>query len=351
MKILVISGFLGAGKTTFIRELVRRSHREIAVFENEYGSVGVDGDALKSSSETQKVNIWEMAEGCICCSMKGDFTASVLTIANTVDPEYLVIEPTGVGMLSNVMKSLKRITYERIQLLKPLTLVDGQSFEHYRSEYTELYLDQICGAAYLAITKMEQASAEEQTRLAETLMKLNPSAELCPGHYKTAPEEWWMRLLSEQENVSGMPGTGIPQRLDVADGWKPGRQVLPLQKENGNLPDTFSIEEAYIQAPELLLLFLEKLIRGNYGDIIRAKGLLPADNCVLRFDVADGRYSVQVERSEAEKAKNPGTAVFIGRSIERQAIRRVIHQKNVIQRGKIQFGPAGKTACMFPQMK
>ena len=116
MKILVISGFLGAGKTTFIRELVRRNAGEIAVFENEYGSVGVDGAVLKNSAETGQVNIWEMAEGCICCSMKGDFTASVLTIANTVDPDYLVIEPTGVGMLSNVTESLKRIAYERIQI-------------------------------------------------------------------------------------------------------------------------------------------------------------------------------------------------------------------------------------------
>ena len=65
MKILVISGFLGAGKTTFIRELVRRNVGEIAVFENEYGSVDVDGDVLKNSAETGQVNIWEMAEGCI----------------------------------------------------------------------------------------------------------------------------------------------------------------------------------------------------------------------------------------------------------------------------------------------
>lgn len=342
MKILVISGFLGAGKTTFIRELVRRSHREIAVFENEYGSVGVDGDVLKNSSETEKVNIWEMAEGCICCSMKGDFTASVLTIANTVDPEYLVIEPTGVGMLSNVMESLKRITYERIQLLKPLTLVDGQSFERYRSEYTELYLDQIRGAAHLAITKMEQAPVEEQTRLERELRKLNPSADLCPGHYKTAAEDWWDRLLSDSEEASGAPETASSRMTRISGGWKPGRQALSEKKGDENLPDTFSMEEAYVQSPESFFLFLEKLIRGCYGDIIRAKGLLVAGECRLRFDVADGRYSVRLEDPDPMEVENPGTAVFIGHAIARQAIRRVIRQKNVVQRGKIKIASTGK---------
>ena len=114
MKILVISGFLGAGKTTFIKALAKHTGREFAILENEYGSVGVDGDSLKDNIPPGKVNIWEMAEGCICCSMKGDFAASVLTIANTVDPEYLVIEPTGVGMLSSIIQSLKEIEYERM---------------------------------------------------------------------------------------------------------------------------------------------------------------------------------------------------------------------------------------------
>lgn len=344
MKILVISGFLGAGKTTFIRELVRRSHREIAVFENEYGSVGVDGDVLKSSAETEKVNIWEMAEGCICCSMKGDFTASVLTIANTVDPEYLVIEPTGVGMLSNVMESLKRITYERIQLLKPLTLVDGQSFERYRSEYTELYLDQIRGAAHLAITKLEQAPEEEQICLAEELKKLNPSADLCPGHYKAASDDWWERLLSDSEEGSGAAETVPSQITGIPNGWKSGRQALSAQPGDENLPDTFSMEEAYVETSESFLLFLENLIRGRYGDIIRAKGLMVAGECRLRFDVADGRYSVRLEDPYPypDEKENPGTAVFIGHAIARQAIRRVIRQKNVVQRGKIKIASAGK---------
>ena len=91
-------------------------------------------------------------------------------------------------MLSNVIESLNRITYECIQLLKPLTLVDGLSFEHCRVEYTELYLEQIRNASYLAITKMEQASAEEVRHLIDELRKINPSAEICSTHYKDADD-------------------------------------------------------------------------------------------------------------------------------------------------------------------
>ena len=108
MKILVVSGFLGAGKTTFIRTLAERTKKDFAVMENEYGAVNVDGDLLE---QTNDLNIWELTEGCICCSMQNDFATSILTIANTVDPEYLIVEPTGVGMLSKIIENIQKIEY------------------------------------------------------------------------------------------------------------------------------------------------------------------------------------------------------------------------------------------------
>ena len=137
-------------------------------------------------------------------------------------------------MLSNVIESLNRITYERIQILKPLTLVDGLSFQRYRAEYTELYLDQIRNASYLAITKMEQASAEEVRHLIGEVRKINPSAEICPTHYKDAEEAWWEKLLTGAADASepkSETGSSAPQT-------------------ETQLPDTFSMEKAYVDAPE-----------------------------------------------------------------------------------------------------
>ena len=120
MNILIVSGFLGAGKTTFIQKLAEKSDREFAVMENEYGERGIDGNLL----EQNRLKVWELTEGCICCSLKSDFAMSVLTIANSADPDYLIVEPTGVGLLSSVITNLLKIEYERIRLLKPVTVVD-----------------------------------------------------------------------------------------------------------------------------------------------------------------------------------------------------------------------------------
>ena len=106
MKILIISGFLGAGKTTFIKEMSRKIQRDFVVMENEYGETNMDSAFLKGQ---ENLNIWELTEGCICCSTKSDFASSILTIANTLDPEYLIVEPTGVGVLATSSVTSSRL--------------------------------------------------------------------------------------------------------------------------------------------------------------------------------------------------------------------------------------------------
>ena len=114
--------------------MAKHTKKYFAILENEYGAAGIDADRLRAEEGQSPVNIWEMTEGCICCSAKGDFSLSVLSIANTIDPEYLVIEPTGVGMLGNVMENLKQIEYEHISILAPVTIADI-----YRSKMPELF--------------------------------------------------------------------------------------------------------------------------------------------------------------------------------------------------------------------
>ncbi len=301
MKILVISGFLGAGKTTFIKALAKHTGKDFAILENEYGSVGVDGDTLKDSMDAGKVNIWEMAEGCICCSMKGDFTASVLTIANTVDSEYLVIEPTGVGMLSNIIQSLQEIEYERISLLAPVTIVDGHSYERYRREYPELYRDQIVSARTIVVSKMEQADAEEREALGKKLSEWNPDGLVVTEHYGFMDPDWWNGLLELSYDGQVLENTGA----DTED-----------------MPDTFSLNSVSLESPERLILLMEQIVYGQFGDIFRAKGHLRAGGRMFRFDVADGQYSVVDIDTDQE-----GKAVFIGNGISRQKLRRVFFRK------------------------
>lgn len=303
MKILIVSGFLGAGKTTFIKALAKHTKKDFAILENEYGAAGIDADRLRAEEGQSPVNIWEMTESCICCSAKGDFSLSVLSIANTIDPEYLVIEPTGVGMLGNVMENLKQIEYEHISILAPVTIADIYSYRRYLKEYPALYENQIKDAGTIFLSKSEQASAEEKEEARQVLAGINPTATIYTDHYSSLPEKDWLRLLE----------TGYD-----------GRLYQVKAEETENLPDTFSIENAYFSSPESLLIFLEDLIRGQYGNIFRAKGQIPAGSQWFQFDVADSRYGI----TGCEPQKT-GKAVFIGTEIHRQPIRRVVLSKMI----------------------
>lgn len=312
MKVLVISGFLGAGKTTFIKTMAKQTGREFAILENEYGSTGIDGDILRNETLPEKVNIWELAEGCICCSMKGDFASAVLTIANTVDPDYLVIEPTGVAMLGEVIRNLQQIEYERITLLAPVTIVDGRSYRRYSREYPEIYRNQISSAHTVFVSKMEEASAEEKNWLREELEKVNPDAGIISEHYSALDSKAWLSLLERRWN---------------------GERLEPASDDDRELPDTFSMRGAAMEYPERMFVFLELLIRGKFGNIFRAKGKIRAGKQSFRFDVADGKYSVTGQEQEGEEK-----VVFIGTEILRQEIRRWF----LTQHGRIQHPGAGR---------
>lgn len=299
MKILIISGFLGAGKTTFIKELAKHTKKEIAIFENEYGSSGVDGDILK---EATKVNIWELTEGCICCLVKGDFAASVLTIANTVNPEYLVIEPTGVAMLSNLITNLKQIEYEHIKLMAPISIVDALSLERYKNEFPEIYKDQIEFADTVIFSKSENLSESEKEKLKFEVKTINNFCNIASDHYSTLPDTWWDSLL-----------------LKYLD----GTVEIPIKDEASEMPDSFSLNNISIRSVEKFIIFLENLIRGQYGNVFRAKGSFNVRGLNLRFDVADNRYQVESDTDEISDK-----VVFIGNDIKKQKIREVFFESS-----------------------
>ena len=127
MKILIVSGFLGAGKTTFIKELIRRTGQDIVILENEYGDTNIDKGELSSSGD---ISVLELMEGCVCCTVREGFANSVLTIASALSPAFLIVEPTGAALLSRIIDNLSRITYGDISLLPPVTLVSPRGIDH-----------------------------------------------------------------------------------------------------------------------------------------------------------------------------------------------------------------------------
>ncbi len=301
MKVLVISGFLGAGKTTFIKELIKRTKRQIVVLENEYGEVNLDAKEIRTGSD---MKVYEFSDGCVCCTMKDGFVSSLMTISSTLDPEILIVEPTGIGKLGNIIKTVKDYEYERIKLLSPITVVSPDSFAQYRAEYPDIYLDQIENAAQIVFSKCEQASAQLLSEMAQQINKIAPDAAILPQHYSRNAQAWWEDLLlseSDREAAESAP-------------------TLPVQK-----PAELTLSNTRLSHPGLLVLLLESILRGEYGGIIRAKGVVDCGAFSLRFDVADNRYSI-IEADQTDTAQS----VFIGKNIDQQKLRRYFNIKSAV---------------------
>ena len=288
MKVLLVSGFLGAGKTTFIRELASHSGPDIAIMENEFGAAGLDGDLLKR--ELTQAEIWELTEGCACCTQKESFTESVLTIANTLDPECLIVEPTGVAYLSNLIRNLMRIQYERIVLLKPLVIVDGRSIGRCMQEYPEIFDDQVRSAGTVLLSKLENAQPEERLQAEALVHKIAPEVPVLTEHYSLQPQEFWDRLWQQAYDQS---------------------LITVPAKEEAILPETRVITRPVLPAAGDVVFLMEDIIRGTYGGVIRAKGVIFAeDTGWLRFELADSAYSLLTVDDPG-----PWQAVFLGRGI------------------------------------
>ncbi len=139
-KIDIISGFLGAGKTTLIKKLLKESLKDekVVLIENEFGEIGIDGGFLKEAG----IDIKEMNSGCICCTLVGDFGTSLNEVLETYHPERIIIEPSGVGKLSDVMKAVENLeTKEEIMLNSRVAVVDAGKCKLYTKNFGEFFIN------------------------------------------------------------------------------------------------------------------------------------------------------------------------------------------------------------------
>ncbi len=167
-KIDIISGFLGAGKTTLIKKLLKEALNgtKVVLIENEFGEIGIDGGFLKESG----IEITEMNSGCICCSLVGDFETSLKEVMDTYAPERILIEPSGVGKLSDVMRAIQNIadTDDNMELNSAVTVVDVSKAKVYIKNFGEFFINQIenAGTVILSRTdKADQKKIEEAVKL------------------------------------------------------------------------------------------------------------------------------------------------------------------------------------------
>ena len=174
-KIDIISGFLGAGKTTFIKKLLKEAiaGEKVVLIENEFGEIGIDGGFLKDSG----IEIREMNSECICCSLVGDFGRSLNEVLTKYTPDRVIIEPSGVGKLSDVMKAVCDVAGEiDVVLNGSVTVVDAQKCKMYMKNFGEFFNNQIESAGTIVLSRTDVADADKVAQCVEMIREKNPKA-------------------------------------------------------------------------------------------------------------------------------------------------------------------------------
>ncbi len=313
IKIDVISGFLGAGKTTLIRKLLMDALKgqQVVLIENEFGEIGIDGGFLKDAG----IQIREMNSGCICCSLVGDFGTALKEVADKYHPDRIIIEPSGVGKLSDVIRAVERNTGEGMVLNSATTVVDVTKCRMYLKNFGEFFKNQVEAAGTIILSRMDTEKAKPETveEALKLIRELNPSATVI-----TTPVE----ELGGKKVLSTMEGNKIDLTLVEEDDEEEhhhhgyheheeehhhhghheheeecgcGHHHHHHHHDADEVFTSWGQETIRRYTKEEIQSVLEKLSADNsYGTILRAKGMVEGiDGKWIYFDMVPGEADVR----------------------------------------------------------
>lgn len=271
-KIDIISGFLGAGKTTLIKKLLEEAFvgEKVVLIENEFGEVGIDGTLLKEYG----IEIKELNSGCICCTIAGDFSSALKELLSLYHPDRIIIEPSGVGKLSDVINGCSKYFKDGTAKLNMcITVVDTLKYKVYLKNFSEFYINQIKNAKTIVLSRTQKAKSEVIENIINDINMYNPNAHV---------------VTTDWKDVSGEKIVELAEISSQTSGWK---MLLSEQQHEHELhhhaDEVFAVwgkETAKIFSKNKLSLMLSKLDNIN-GNILRAKGIIRTeDDKWLQFD-------------------------------------------------------------------
>ena len=198
-KIDIFSGFLGAGKTTLIKKLIKESFagQKVVLIENEFGEIGIDGGFLKESG----IQINELNAGCICCSLVGNFRAALQQVVEQYHPDRIVIEPSGVGKLSDVTRAVEGVAeHLDVQLSSFVTVADVNKVKMYMKNFGEFYDDQISHASCIILSRTQNATEEKIAAAVAMLREKNPTATIVTTAWDALTGEQILKAMSTKDD-------------------------------------------------------------------------------------------------------------------------------------------------------
>ena len=322
-KIDIISGFLGAGKTTLIKKLIEEALKgqKVVLIENEFGEIGIDGGFLKDSG----VEIREMNSGCICCSLVGDFGKNLNEVITKYHPDRILIEPSGVGKLSDVMKSVIDIEKEQpVKLNALVTVVNALKASKQMKAFGEFFNNQIEYATTVILSRSQNATPEQLEFCVKQIQALNPKASVITTDWDAIKGEQILKTMEGQDNLEMKVLAEARHAQDEAEHHHhhdhdehdheeheehehhhdhDGHCCCGHHHHDHHADEVFTswgVETARKFTKAEVEHALTELDTGNYGMILRSKGIVDggADGW-LEFDYVPGEWEVRSRGRQA----------------------------------------------------
>lgn len=274
-KVDIISGFLGAGKTTFINKLIKEAltNERVLLIENEFGEIGIDSVFVKDTG----IEVKEMNSGCICCSIANEFKSALKDVLEKYKPDRVIIEPSGVGKLSDVIRAVAEVKeHSDISLNSFVTVVDSIKYKLYMDNFGEFFNDQIKNAETIILSRSQKLSYNEIDKCVNEIRKLNNKANI---------------ITTPWENLNGN------QILNIIE------KINPLEQDechchnhnhNSDVFSTWGIKTTKKYRISELDDILRKLSQSDeYGEILRAKGIVQdVEGNWINFNLVPEEYEL-----------------------------------------------------------
>ncbi len=351
-KVDIISGFLGAGKTTFIKKLIDQVYagEKLVLIENEFGEIGIDGGFLKDAG----IEITEMNSGCICCTLVGDFSEALQKVLKEYEPDRVLIEPSGVGKLSDIVKAIEAVKKKaEIEINGRITVVDGKKAKLYLKNFGEFFEDQVKHASTIVVSRTQMMTDEKIEECVHMLREENADAAIistpweelgkdavCRALQRKAEIEELLENRDEHEHCHHGHGEGCCGHGEHGHQHGHGEGCCGHEEhghdhgegccghghhDHHHADEVFTSwgrETAHKYTDEELDFLLKALSETDgYGTILRSKGIIPMeDGTWKQFDLVPEEYEIR-----AGQADYTGRVCVIGTNLKEEELRKLFH--------------------------